>query len=248
MLWPMIRYRYDSIVWNAGLAPAPPSARDWLGTDDVSRDVLARALYGLRSSIGFGFGLTGLAAVLGVVAGAMQGFYGGVLDLLLQRATEIWSGLPQLFLIIVLGSFFNPGFLLLLLVLLAFSWTMPSGMVRAEFLRARTLDYVRAAQALGVPDWQIMLRHMLPNAMISVLTLLPFLFADCVALLASLDYLGFGLPPGQPSLGELAAQAQNNPQAPWLAGAALGTLGGLLFLLICIGEALRNAFDPRRSP
>jgi len=247
MLWPPIRYRYDSVVFNAGAAPAPPSVRDWLGTDDVSRDVLARALYGLRGSIIFSALLTCLAVLIGVVAGAVQGFYGGALDLIGQRLTEIWSGLPQLFLLILLGSLLNPGFTLRLVFFAIFAWTALAVLVRAEFLRARNLDYVRAARALGVPDWQIMLRHMLPNALVSVLTFLPFLFADSITLLAGLDYLGFGLPPGLPSLGELAAQAQNNPQAPWLAFAALATLGGLLFLLVCIGEALRTAFDPRQN-
>jgi microcin C transport system permease protein len=246
MLWPPIRERYDSIVWNAGPAPAPPSVQDFLGTDDVSRDVLARALYGLRTSLLFSLALTVLAAVIGVAAGAVQGFYGGALDLIGQRIVEIWSGLPQLFLLITLGGLLNPGFWLLLIFFALFAWTMLAALVRAEFLRARNLDYVRAARALGLPDWQIMLRHILPNALVAVLTFLPFLFADSIALLAGLDYLGFGLP-GQPSLGELAAQAQNNPQAPWLACTALATLGGLLFMLVCIGEALRTAFDPRQS-
>jgi len=247
MLWPPIRYRYDSIVWNAGAAPAPPNARNLLGTDDVSRDVLARALYGLRSSISFSFALTILAAVIGVVGGAVQGFYGGALDLIGQRLVEIWSGLPQLFLLILLAGLVNPGFMLLLIFFALFAWTALAALVRAEFLRARNLDYVRAARALGVPNWQIMLRHILPNALVAVLTFLPFLFADSIALLAGLNYLGFGLPPDSPSLGELAAQAQNNPQAPWLAFTALITLGGLLFLLVCIGEALRTAFDPRQN-
>jgi len=248
MVWPLIPYRYNSIAWDAGAAPAPPSARHWLGTDDVSRDVLARVIYGLRNSILFGFAVTIAASLLGIIAGAIQGFYGGLADLLGQRFVEIWSGVPQLFLLIVLSSILAPGFWLLVVFLLAFSWMALAGLVRAEFLRARKLDSIRAARALGVPDWRIMLRHMLPNAAIAVLTFMPFLLADSVTLLASLDFLGFGLPPGSASLGELVAQAQDNLQAPWLGATAFVALGGLLLLLIFIGEAVRDAFDPRRAP
>jgi microcin C transport system permease protein len=248
MVWPPIRQSYDNIVWAAGPAPAPPGARDWLGTDGESRDVLARVLYGLRLSILFGFALTLAATALGILAGALQGFYGGLTDLLTQRFTEIWSGMPQLFLLIILASIIAPNFLTLLIFLLLFSWMPLSRLVRAEFLRARSLDYVRAAKALGVPDWRIMLRHMLPNAAIASLTFLPFMLADSVTLLASLDFLGFGLPPGAPSLGELVTEARDNLQAPWLAATAFISLGGLLLLLIFIGEAVRDAFDPRRAP
>ncbi len=248
MLWPPIPYRYDTIVWNAGAAaPSPPSARNWLGTDEVSRDVLARVIYGLRLSILFGFGLTIVASVIGVTAGAVQGFYGGLTDLFFQRFIEIWSGMPQLFLLIILSSIIAPSFWVLLLFLLLFSWMTLTGVVRAEFLRARNLDYVRAAKALGVPDWRIMLRHMLPNAMIATLTFLPFILSDSVTLLASLDFLGFGMPPGAPSLGELVAEAKDNPQAPWLGITAFIVLGGLLILLIFIGEAVRDSFDPRKT-
>jgi microcin C transport system permease protein len=248
MLFPPIPYSYNTIVWNAGsAAPSPPSARNWLGTDEVSRDVLARVIYGLRISILFGFGLTIAASVIGIIAGAVQGFYGGLTDLFFQRFIEIWSGMPQLFLLIILASIIAPSFWILLAFLLLFSWMTLTGVVRAEFFRARTLDYVRAARALGVPDWQIMLRHMLPNAMIATLTFLPFILSDSVTLLASLDFLGFGMPPGSPSLGELVSEAKNNLQAPWLAITAFATLGGLLILLIFIGEAVRDAFDPRKT-
>jgi microcin C transport system permease protein len=248
MLWPPIPYRYDTIVWNAGAAaPSPPSARNWLGTDEVSRDVLARVIYGLRLSILFGFGLTIVASVIGIIAGAVQGFYGGLTDLSFQRFIEIWSGMPQLFLLIILSSIIAPSFWVLLLFLLLFSWMTLTGVVRAEFLRARNLDYVRAAKALGVPDWRIMLRHMLPNAMIATLTFLPFILSDSVTLLASLDFLGFGMPPGAPSLGELVSEAKDNPQAQWLGFTAFIVLGGLLILLIFIGEAVRDAFDPRKT-
>ncbi len=246
MIWPPIPYRYDSIVWNAGAAPAPPSARDWLGTDEASRDVLARVIYGLRFSILFGFGLTFLASGIGIVAGALQGFYGGLTDLLFQRFTEIWSGLPQLFLLIILGGIIAPNFWILLLFLLLFSWMSLTGVVRAEFLRARSQDYVRAAKALGVDDGRIMLRHMLPNAMIAVLTFLPFSLSQSITLLASLDFLGFGMPPGAPSLGELVGEARANPQAPWLGLTAFVVLGGVLILLIFIGEAVRDAFDAQQ--
>lgn len=247
MLWPPIPYAYDTIVWNAGPAPAPPSLQNWLGTDGVSRDVLARVIYGLRISILFGFGVTFAAALLGVFMGAVQGFYGGLTDLLLQRFTEIWSGMPQLLLLIILASIMTPDFFLLLLFLLVFSWMTLGNFVRAEFLRARNQDYVRAARALGLSDPRIILRHILPNAMIAALTFLPFLLADSITLLASLDFLNVGLPPGTPSLGGLVQQAENNLQAPWLAATAFISLGGILLLLIFIGEALRDAFDPRKA-
>jgi microcin C transport system permease protein len=248
MVWPPIPYRYDTIVWNAGAAaPSPPSWRNWLGTDEVSRDVLSRVLYGLRLSILFGFGLTIIASAIGIIAGAVQGFYGGLTDLLFQRFIEIWSGMPQLFLLIILSSIIAPSFWVLLFFLLLFSWMALTGVVRAEFLRARNLDYVRAAKALGVADWRIMLRHMLPNAMIATLTFLPFILSDSITLLASLDFLGFGMPAGSPSLGELVAEAKNNPQAPWLGFTAFFVLGGVLTLLIFIGEAVRDSFDPRKT-
>jgi microcin C transport system permease protein len=247
MLWPPIPYSDDTIAWNMPTAPAPPDARHWLGTDEVSRDVLARVIYGLRISILFGFGLTFVASAIGIVAGAVQGYYGGLTDLLFQRFIEIWAGMPQLFLLIILSSIIAPSFWILLLFLLLFSWMTLTGVVRAEFLRARNLDYVRAAKALGLTDGRIMLRHMLPNAMIATLTFLPFILSDSITLLASLDFLGFGMPPGSPSLGELISEAKNNLQSPWLGITAFVVLGGLLLILIFIGEAVRDAFDPRKT-
>jgi microcin C transport system permease protein len=243
-LWPPIPYSYDTVVWSAPPPPAPPSWQNWLGTDDVSRDVLARTLYGLRLSILFGLCLTAAAAALGIAAGALQGYYGGWTDLGLQRFTEIWSGIPRLFLLIIIASIIPPNFALLLLFLLIFSWMPLAGLVRAEFYRARAADYVRAARALGLADWQIVTRHILPNALTATLTFLPFMLADSVTLLASLDFLGFGLPPTSPSLGQLVAEAKNNIFAPWLACTAFVSLGGILLLLIFIGEAARDAFDP----
>lgn len=249
MLWPPIPFRYDTSVKDLGRpAPAPPSPRNMLGTDDQARDVLARIIYGFRISVLFGFTLTIVSSVVGVLAGAVQGFYGGLTDLLFQRFIEVWSGMPQLYMLIILGSVITPGFWVLLLFLLAFSWMALTGVVRAEFLRGRNLDYVRAAQALGVSNAAIMARHILPNALVATLTFLPFTLSGSVTILAGLDFLGFGLPPGSPSLGELVAQGKNNLQAPWLGISAFAVLGGLLILLIFIGEAVRDAFDPRRHP
>ena len=249
MLWPPIPFRYDTVVKDLGRpAPAPPSPRNLLGTDDQARDVLARIIYGFRISVLFGFTLTIVSSVVGVLAGAVQGFYGGLTDLLFQRFIEVWSGMPQLYMLIILGSVITPGFWVLLLFLLAFSWMALTGVVRAEFLRGRNLDYVRAAQALGVSNAAIMARHILPNALVATLTFLPFTLSGSVTILAGLDFLGFGLPPGSPSLGELVAQGKNNLQAPWLGISAFAVLGGLLILLIFIGEAVRDAFDPRRQP
>ena len=247
MIWPLIPYRYDTIANDAGApSPAAPSWRHWLGTDDEARDVLARVIYGFRSSVLFGFALTIVSTLVGVAAGALQGFYGGLVDLLGQRFTEIWNGMPQLYLLLILSSIITPGFWVLLGFLLMFSWMTLTGVVRAEFLRGRTLEYVRAARALGVSDLTLMRRHILPNAMIATLTYLPFILSGSVTMLASLDFLGFGLPPGAPSLGELVAQGRNNLQAPWLGFTAFFALGGLLTLLVFIGEAVRAAFDPRR--
>jgi microcin C transport system permease protein len=229
-------------------APSPPSARNWLGTDDQARDVLARVIYGFRVSVLFGFTLTIAASIIGIAAGAVQGFYGGWTDLLFQRFIEIWSGMPQLFLLIILASVIEPSFWTLLIFLLIFSWMGLVGVVRAEFLRGRNLDYVRAARALGVRDARLMFQHILPNAMVATLTFLPFILSGSVTVLASLDFLGFGLPPGSPSLGELLSQGKNNLQAPWLAFTGFIVLGGVLTLLIFIGEAVRDAFDPRKLP
>jgi microcin C transport system permease protein len=248
-LWPPIPYRYDTLV--IGEPPtvlSPPSLRNWLGTDDQARDVLARVIYGFRISVLFGFTLTFISSVIGIAAGAVQGYYGGLTDLLFQRFIEIWSGMPQLYLLIILAAVIEPTFFTLLLFLLLFSWMGLTGVVRAEFLRGRNLDYVRAAKALGVSDARVMARHILPNAMVATLTFLPFILSGSVTVLASLDFLGFGLPPGSPSLGELVAQGRNNLQAPWLGITAFVVLGGMLTLLIFIGEAVRDAFDPRKLP
>ena len=248
MIWPAIPFSYDTLVKNLpSPPPSPPSWRNLLGTDDQSRDVLARVIYGFRISVLFGFTLTVISSVLGIAAGAVQGYYGGLVDLLFQRFIEIWSGMPQLFMLIILASIVTPTFWLLLIFLLAFSWMALTGVVRAEFLRGRNLDYVRAARALGVRDAAIMTRHILPNALVATLTFLPFTLSGSVTVLASLDFLGFGLPPGSPSLGELVNQGKNNLQAPWLGITAFVVLGGILVLLIFIGEAVRDAFDPRRQ-
>jgi microcin C transport system permease protein len=248
-IWPPIRYRHDSVVRGIGRpSPAPPSARNWLGTDDQSRDVLARVIYGFRISVLFGFTLTLVSSVIGIAAGAVQGYYGGWVDLAFQRFIEIWSGMPQLYLLIILASVIEPSFATLLVFLLLFSWMGLTGVVRAEFLRGRNFDYVRAARALGVGDATLMTRHILPNAMVATLTFLPFVLSGSVTVLASLDFLGFGLPPGSASLGELVSQGKNNLQAPWLGITAFIVLGGVLTLLIFVGEAVRDAFDPRKLP
>jgi microcin C transport system permease protein len=249
MLWPLLPFSYDTTVKDLNVpSPAPPSWHDPLGTDDQARDVLARVIYGFRLSVLFGFTLTALTSIVGVIAGALQGFYGGLTDLLGQRFIEVWSGMPELYLLIILGSLITPGFWVLLIFLLLFRWMNLTGVVRAEFLRGRNLEYVRAAKALGVSDITVMWRHILPNAMVATLTFVPFLLSGSVTLLSTLDFLGFGLPPGSPSLGELVAQAKSNLQAPWLGITAFVVLGGVLTLLIFIGEAVRDAFDPRRFP
>jgi len=247
MVWPLVPYSYNTIVKNLPVpAPAPPSWRNPLGTDDQARDVLARVIYGFRLSVLFGFTLTIISSVIGVAAGAVQGYYGGTLDLLFQRFIEVWSGMPELYLLIILGSVLTPSFWVLLIFLLLFRWMGLTGVVRAEFLRGRSLDYVRAAKALGVSDFAVMWRHVLPNAMVATLTFLPFILSGSVTVLSTLDFLGFGLPPGSPSLGELVAQGKNNLQAPWLGITAFFALGSVLTLLIFVGEAVRDAFDSRR--
>ncbi len=249
MVWPLVPFSYATSVKDLNVpSPAPPSWRNWLGTDDQARDVLARVIYGFRLSVLFGFTLTVVSSAVGVIAGAVQGYYGGMTDLLFQRFIEVWSGMPELYLLIILGSIITPGFWVLLIFLLLFRWMSLTGVVRAEFLRGRNLDYVRAAKALGVSDVIVMWRHILPNAMIATLTYLPFTLSGSVTLLSTLDFLGFGLPPGSPSLGELVAQGKSNLTAPWLGFTAFFVLGGVLMLLIFIGEAVRDAFDPRRLP
>lgn len=246
MLWPPIRFNAATIHFErAEPTPSPPDRQDWLGTDDQGRDVLARLIYGIRVSLLFAGLLTLATVVLGVGTGAIQGFLGGWTDLIGQRLVEIWSGLPVLFLLIILSSLVTPGFWWLLALLALFNWTDLSGLVRAEVLRARQLDYVRAARSLGVRPWRILWRHVLPNAMVTTITLLPFIFTGAISLLTSLDFLGFGLPPGSASLGELIAQGKNNLQSPWLGITAFASLTLLLTLLVFIGEGLRDAFDPR---
>lgn len=247
MLWPPIPYRYNTIVNTGGVAPGPPSTQNWLGTDDTSRDVLARVIYGFRLSVTFALIVTVLTSVIGIAAGAVQGYFGGLTDLLFQRFIELWSSVPTLYVIIILTAFWAKSFWLLVGLLVAFGWTGLVGVVRAEFLRARNFEYVRAAKALGVSDWHIMFRHVLPNAMVATLTLLPFAVTGVIGTLASLDYLGFGLPASLPSLGQLTRQAQQNLQAPHLAFVAFFTFAIMLSLLVFIFEGVRDAFDPRKT-
>ncbi|HKJ94598.1 MAG TPA: ABC transporter permease [Gammaproteobacteria bacterium] len=248
MVWPPIPYSYQTINYDLPVpAPSPPSATNWLGTDDQGRDVLARLIYGFRVSVVFGLVLTVLSSFVGVAAGAIQGYFGGLTDLFGQRFIEIWSGLPVLYVLIIMSSFVAPSFWTLLVILLLFSWTQLVGVVRAEFLRVRNFDYVKAARALGVPDPVIMVRHALPNAMVATITFLPFVLSGSITALTSLDFLGFGMPPGAPSLGELLAQGKANLQAPWLGITAFLTLAIMLSLLVFIGEAARDAFDPRKT-
>ncbi|QNU61346.1 ABC transporter permease [Vreelandella sp. F11] len=245
-LWPIIPFSYQTLDMNMTRpSPAPPDSRHWLGTDDQGRDVTARVIYGFRLSVAFALVLTAGSLVMGVAIGGVQGYFGGKIDLIGQRFTEIWSGLPVLFLLIILASFVQPGFWWLLGIMLLFSWLGLVDIVRAEFLRARNLEYVRAAKAMGLPSRLIMWRHVLPNAMVATLTFIPFLFTGAIGTLTALDFLGFGLPPGAPSLGELAAQGKNNLHAPWLGITAFMTLAIMLSLLVFIGEGLRDAFDPR---
>ena len=248
MLWPLLRYRHDTINYNLPVpAPAPPSWDNWLGTDDQGRDLAARLIYGFRISVLFGLTLTLASSLIGIIAGAVQGYFGGWIDLGFQRFIEIWGGLPILYLLIILASVVTPNFWWLLGLMLLFSWTALVGVVRAEFLRARNFDYVRAARALGVRDPVIMSRHVLPNAMVATLTFVPFVLNGAITTLTSLDFLGFGLPPGSPSLGEILAQGKANLQAPWIGIEGFLVLAVMLSLLIFIGEAVRDAFDPRKS-
>lgn len=248
MIWPPIRFSYRTVNYDLDRpAPSPPSADNWLGTDDQGRDVLARLIYGFRISVLFGFALTIGGSIIGVMAGGLQGYYGGMTDLLFQRFIEIWSSLPTLFILIILSSIITPGFFSLLFILLLFGWTALVDVVRAEFLRARNFDYVRAARALGVGDRTIMWRHVLPNAMVATLTLMPFILTSSITALTSLDFLGLGLPPGSPSLGEMLAQGKNNIHAPWLGFTAFFSIAVMLTLLTFVGEAVRDAFDPRKT-
>ena len=248
IIMPIIPYSYNTIIRDLNApAPAPPSQKNWLGTDDQARDVLARLIYGFRISILFGFTLTFFSMIIGVSAGAVQGYFGGKTDLFFQRFMEIWSAIPTLYVLIILASIVQPNFWWLLIILLIFSWMGYVGVVRAEFLRARNFDYVRAAKALGVSNSTIMFRHLLPNATVATITFLPFSLSASVTALSGLDFLGFGLPPGSASLGEMVNQGRNNLQAPWLGLTSFFTLGLMLGLLVFVGEAIRDALDPRKT-
>ena len=245
-LWPPIHFDYQAIGYDVTRPhPAPPSVENWLGTDDQGRDVLARLLYGLRLSILFGIALTIVSSIIGVAVGGIQGYFGGRIDLLGQRFLEVWGGLPQMMILIIVASVIEPGFWTLLGVLTLFSWTGLVGVVRAEFLRARNFDYVRAARALGMSDHRIMVRHVLPNAMVATLTFLPFILNASVVALTALDFLGLGMPPGSASLGNLLSQGKENLQAPWIGLTGFLVTALLLSLLVFVGEAVRDAFDPR---
>lgn len=247
MIFPPIPYSFDTVNYNIPTpVPSAPTTDNWLGTDDQGRDVLARLIYGTQVSLLFGLVLAIFSSLIGVAMGAIQGYYGGKIDLILQRFTEVWSGLPTLFLLIIFSSMITPTFWWLLLIMLLFSWMNLVAVVRAEFFRTRALDYVRAAEALGVPGYRIIWRHILPNAMVATITYLPFIISTSITTLTSLDFLGFGLPPGSASLGELLTQGKNNIQAPWLALAGFFSIAFILTLLIFIGEAVRDAFDPRK--
>ena len=247
MIWPPVRYSYQTINYNLDVpAPSPPTRENLLGTDDQGRDVLARLIYGFRISILFGLVLTVLGSAGGMLVGAMEGYFGGWFDLLTQRFIEIWGGMPVFFLLIIMSSVITPGFFTLLGLLLLFSWMTLVDVVRAEFLKARNLDYIRAARALGVSTPVIMFKHALPNAMVAALSMMPFVLTGSITTLTGLDFLGFGMPPGSPSLGELLSQGKNNLQAPWLGMTAFISLGVMLSLLTFIGEAVRDAFDPRK--
>ncbi len=247
MVFPLIPFSYNTINYNLSQpAPSPPDKVDWLGTDDQGRDVLARVIYGFRISVLFGLTLTIISSIIGIAAGAVQGYFGGLTDLTMQRFIEIWSGMPELYMLIILSSMIVPNFWWLLGLMLLFSWLSLVHIVRAEFLRTRNFDYVRAARALGASDLVIIFRHILPNATVATLTMLPFIVKSSVTTLTALDFLGLGLPPGSPSLGELLNQGKNNLQAPWLGFSAFVILGVMLTLLIFISEAVRDAYNPRK--
>ena len=271
MLWPPIRFSYNThnldlptpapskptwmlteaqckaVVERKGLTGCRDLEYNWLGTDDQGRDVVARLLYGFRISVLFGLTLTIISSVIGIAAGAVQGYFGGWTDLLFQRVIEIWTAVPSLYLLLIISSVLVPGFFVLLGILLLFSWVSLVGLVRAEFLRGRNFEYIQAARALGVSNRTIMFRHLLPNAMVATMTFLPFILSSSVMTLTALDFLGFGLPPGSPSLGEMLSQGKANIQAPWLGIAGFATVATMLSLLIFIGEAVRDAFDPRKT-
>lgn len=246
MIKPLIPYDYSSINYHIQRAPSPPSWINLLGTDDQARDVFARVIYGFRLSMVFALILVTLSSVVGITLGALQGYFGGRLDLFMQRFIEIWHGIPILFMLIILSSMVTPTFWWVLGLMLLFSWMALVDVVRAEFLRARNFDYVRAAKAMGIGEFTIIRRHVLPNALVSVFTFVPFLITGAITTLTSLDFLGFGLPSGSPSLGELLAQGKNNPQSPWLGLVGFFTLALVLSLWLFVGEAVRDAFNPRK--
>jgi microcin C transport system permease protein len=247
IVWPIIPYSYNTINNVGGAAPSPPDANHWLGTDDTARDVLARVIYGFRISVSFGLIVSFLTSVIGIAAGAIQGYFGGLTDLILQRVIEIWGSTPMLYVIIIISSIFTMNFWLLIFLMVLFGWMGLVGLVRAEFLRARNFEYVRAAKALGVSDLVIIFRHVLPNAMVATMAMMPFIVSGTIASLTALDFLGFGLPASSPSLGEMTQQAKQNLQAPWLAFSAFFTSAIMLSLLVFIFEGVRAAFDPRKT-
>ncbi len=247
IVWPIIPYSYNTINNVGGAAPSAPDANHWLGTDDTARDVLARVIYGFRISVSFGLIVSFLTSVIGIAAGAVQGYFGGLTDLILQRVIEIWGSTPMLYVIIIISSIFTMSFWLLIFLMVLFGWMGLVGLVRAEFLRARNFEYVRAAKALGVSDLVIIFRHVLPNAMVATMAMMPFIVSGTIASLTALDFLGFGLPASSPSLGEMTQQAKQNLQAPWLAFSAFFTSAIMLSLLVFIFEGVRAAFDPRKT-
>ena len=247
ILWAPIPYSFTTVNNVDGAAPSAPDAKHLLGTDDTARDVLARVIYGFRLSVSFALIVSVLTSVIGIVAGAVQGYFGGLTDLIFQRVIEVWGAIPMFYVIIIVAAIWQMNFWLLVGLSVVFGWMGLVGLVRAEFLRARNFEYVRAAQALGVTDAKIMFRHVLPNAMVATLTMLPFVITGAIGSLASLDYLGFGLPSSAPSLGELTQQAKQNLQAPWLAFTAFVTFATMLSLLVFVFEGVRDAFDPRKT-
>ncbi|WGI23561.1 ABC transporter permease [Amylibacter sp. IMCC11727] len=247
ILWAPIPYSFNTINYDVLTAPSPPDSNHWLGTDDQTRDVLARIIYGFRISTVFALVVVFFSSIVGIVAGAIMGYFGGWVDIVFQRILEIWQSTPMLYVIIIMGAIFTLNFTILTALIILFSWMGLVGYVRAEFLRTRNFEYVRAARALGVPDWKIMFRHLLPNAMVATITVLPFLITGAIGGLTTLDFIGYGLPPSYPSLGELALQARNNLQSPWLAFSAFFSISIMLSLLVFIFEGVRDAFDPRKT-
>lgn len=248
IIYPPIKFSFDTINFKRDeVFPAPPSSENLLGTDDHGRDILVRLIYGFRVSVIFGLSLSAISSIIGIIVGAIQGYYGGKVDMIGQRFMEIWSGLPMIYVLIIISSFMEPGFLVVLGIMLLFSWMGLVDVVRAEFLKCRNLEYVNAARAMGLSDKTIIFRHVLPNAFVSAITFLPFILNGSITTLTSLDFLGFGLPPGSPALGELLAQGKTNLHAPWIGISAFLTLASTLSLLVFIGEGLRDAFDPRNN-